>query len=67
MAGCISTFFVVLCVVAAKLGDVVIALPGAFKTLKYVGAAHLIYLETRARRHDAITYVEAPRRRTLWR
>ncbi len=44
MAGCVSALFVILCVVAARLSGFVIALPGAFMTLRYAGAADLFYL-----------------------
>ena len=44
MAGCLSALVIVLAASAAGLTTLLLALPGTFEVLRYVGAAYLVFL-----------------------
>ncbi|MBC2664753.1 LysE family translocator [Novosphingobium flavum] len=53
MAGCLAAILTLLSASAAGLTTLLLALPGAFEVLRYVGAAYLCYLGYKAWRSDA--------------
>lgn len=53
MAGCLVAVVTILAASAAGLTTVLLALPGAFTVLRYVGAAYLVYLGIKAWRAEA--------------
>lgn len=48
MAGCLLALILILTASAAGLTTLLLALPGAFEVLRYLGAAYLIYLGVKA-------------------
>lgn len=52
MAGCLSALVLVLGASAAGLTTLLLALPGAFEVLRYIGVAYLLYLGIKAWRSD---------------
>lgn len=53
MGGCIVALVSVLSASAAGLSTLLMALPGAFETLRFIGAAYLVYLGIKSWRSDA--------------
>ncbi|RKF18212.1 LysE family translocator [Altericroceibacterium spongiae] len=53
MAGCLSAIILVLSASAAGLGTVLLALPGAFDVIRYLGIAYLIWLGIKSWRAKA--------------
>ncbi|WP_343529085.1 LysE family translocator [Sphingomonas sp.] len=52
MAGCLMAVVAVLSASAAGLTTLLMALPGAFEVLRYIGAAYLLYLGVKAWRSE---------------
>lgn len=52
MAGCLTALVAVLAASAAGLTTLLLALPGSFEVLRYVGVAYLLYLGIKAWRSD---------------
>jgi threonine/homoserine/homoserine lactone efflux protein len=53
MAGCLAGLMVILIASAAGLSALLLALPGAFEVLRWIGAAYLVWLGIKAWRADA--------------
>lgn len=71
MAGCLSALCMILSASALGLTALLLAVPGAFEVLRYVGAAYLIFLGVKAwRTNEApidVGRVEPPRSMRGWR